>query len=269
MYFSRLLQPIIFGVASNLLVNFIFDPVKPDLDVQEFAMAIILFIPITEFNRLLDIRLNKHYNWLSMPLKRLGYHLLFLLIFTTFILNVLGNTYLLIIGSGFFSIKQLIIITITSFTLSVFLTALNWASYYYDMWKQSEQYRHESKKRHDEVINDLKKSADSITCSKGNHKIMVPIESIAISYITLGIVQVEYGNRHRCIYNEPLKNLFELLPNHQFFMANRNTIINKGNIKSYTSSSYGKIEVNLKSDKYPKIYIPRQRAAAYRKWYSQ
>ena len=267
---TRLLQPILLGTIANILINYIFDPANPDFIWDEFLVAIMLAIPLTEMNHFIDLKLEKKHDWLHSFKKRLSLHLLMLLGATILAINILGNIYIYLKGDSFYSLKETIIINVAAFIVTVFLTGMSWMTFYYKRWKEAELNLHQSNKRLSDLESDLKESETSIQLSKGSKKIVVPAKEIMSANITHGIVRVQTKMNGSAIYQGSLAELNKQLPNSLFFLANRSTIIHRDAILAFTSSSYGKIAIELKNttDFLKDITVSRQKAAAFRKWFN-
>ena len=98
---KRITQPILLGIIGNICVNYIFDPLDPDFLWSEFLAAILLSIPITELNQLLDKRLVLNNHRLKSFGARLLLHLLVLFFSIVIVLNVVGNLYVYLKGDTF------------------------------------------------------------------------------------------------------------------------------------------------------------------------
>lgn len=98
---------------------------------------------------------------------------------------------------------------------------------------------------------------------------MIEAQDLNQAVIKHGIVWVYSRSNGNGIYQGTLSDLQKLLPNHLFFSAGRNMIIHRDIIRSLSSSSFGKIDVEIDThgDKLETITISRQKAAAFRKWY--
>ena len=268
--YPRLLQPVLLGTIANILINYVFDPSNPDFLWDEFLVAIMLAIPLTEMNHFIDLRLEKNHDWLHSFKKRLSLHLLMLLGATVLAINILGNLYIYLKGDDFYSLKETIIINVAAFIIAVFLTGMSWMTFYYKRWKETEFNLQQSNKRLSDMENTLKESELSIQLSKGSKKIIIPAKEIISANITHGIVRVQTKINGSAIYPGSLAELNQQLPNSLFFLANRSTILHRDAILAFTSSSYGKIAIELKNttDLLKDTTVSRQKAAAFRKWFN-
>lgn len=74
----RIIEPILLGSLVNIIINYIFNPVNPDFELEEFIVACFFAIPITEINHKIDSSLEKTINWSTNLKKRFTYHLTYL-----------------------------------------------------------------------------------------------------------------------------------------------------------------------------------------------
>ena len=264
------MQPVLLGTVANVLVNIIFDPAQPDFLWSEFLAAVLLAVPITELNRLIDVRLEKKYNWITSFTRRFVYHLAFLLLSTLLILNGVGNLYIFLRGEDFYAWNELITINVVAFAVSLLLTFFTWMAFYYQRWKLAESSLHQSKDQLDEIKSRMDREARSITLYKGNKQFRLPAQEIRQAKSQLGIVRVWLADGGQGIFQGTLTELLGLLPQQLFFPAGRNMIIHRDTIQSVSSSSYGKIALEIDPYDSPdsRLTISRQKASAFRKWYN-
>jgi len=270
LHYNRLLQPVLIGTIANILVNYIFNPANPDFLWEEFLAAIILIIPVTETNHFLDLKLGKKYDWIGSFGKRLGLHLVLLLGASILVLNILGNIYIYIIGGGFYSLREYIIINVVAFSVTAFLTGLSWMSFYFKRWKEAELNLQKSNRNLSDIRKKLEASAPSIQLLQGSKTILIPANEITTANITHGVVRVQTKLNGAAIHQGSLTELKNILPNALFFMPNRNSIIHRDSILSFKSSSFGKIEIELKNivDPIENITVSRQKASSFRRWFN-
>ena len=174
----RILQPVLLGTVANVLVNIIFDPTQPDFLWSEFLAAVLLAVPITELNRLIDLRLEKRYHWITSFARRFVYHLALLLLSTLLVLNVVGNLYIFIRGEGFYAWHELITINVVAFMVSLVLTLFTWMAFYYKRWKLTERSLHRSKDQLDEIRSRMEQASQPITLYKGKKQFKIRAEEV-------------------------------------------------------------------------------------------
>ena len=264
----RFIEPIMLGAISNIVVNYIFNPLNPDWILKEFFIAILLAIPITEANKLIGSRLEKKYSWHVNFKKRFLYQLLYLTVILLLTVNVVGNFYMWIVGDDFHSPKELLIINSAALIISFFLTFSHWFIYFYQNWKRTELKLQSSNKELRQIQQELQKGINQLQLQKGQSVLQIKMTDIEYVQSELGVVWVHFQNS-KAVYNSTLTNLFDSLPKHLFFQANRNFIVKRNAIASYSTGTYGKVNLHLTNPSGEKgeITISRLKAAAFRKWY--
>ena len=265
---NRLLQPILLGTIANILINYFFDPDNPDFLWEEFLIAILLSIPLTELNLFFDARLEKKFSWVVSFEKRLMLHLTLLLLSTIFILNVVGNIYILSKGDSFYTWEETITINVISFIVALFLTSFSWLSYYYKRWRIAESDLRQSNSELQKVKSKITEASSTIQLSAGKKNFIVRAENIRQATVRHSTVRVRSKKNEYGIFEGSLTELQRLLPSHLFFLAARNMIIHKDIVRSTSPSSFGKIDVEIdeNGDSPVTITISRQKASAFRKW---
>lgn len=270
LHYNRLLQPVLFGTIANILVNYIFNPAKPDFLWEEFLTAIILIIPVTETNHFIGLKLEKKYDWIGSFGKRLGFHLLLLLGAYMLVLNILGNVYMYLTVGGFYSLREYIIINVVAFSVTVFLTGLSWIAFYFKCWKETELNLQKTNRSLSDIRKNLKASEPTIQLLKGSKMIVIPANEITTANIMHGVVRVQTKLNGAAVYKGSLTKFKKILPNALFFMPNRNSIVHRDSILAFKSSSFGKIEIELKNiaDPIKNITVSRQKASTFRRWFN-
>ena len=264
--FRRIFQPLFLGSVANIIVNYVFDPESPDFFLSEFIVAILLSIPITEFNYHIDKRLERRFSWTRSFSKRFFYHLGLLTLSVLFVLNVIGNIYVWITHDGFYTLNEMIIINAVLFVVLLLITFFNWAISFYKGWKKTESHLEHSKIEIRKLSSHLNEEAQQINFEQGKKKVSIPAKEVLMAKSEHGIVRV-WITEGNVLYSGSLQNLLKKLPKHRFFLIARNVIVQKEMIKSITSSTYGKVIVEIK-DTNEQITVSRQKAASFRKWYN-
>ncbi|PWL38869.1 hypothetical protein DKG77_11570 [Flagellimonas aquimarina] len=263
----RVIEPILLGSIANIIINFIFNPTRPDFILKEFLIAIMFAMILTETNRVIDFRLEKKLSWTNNLSKRFLYQLMYLTIALLVVINVIGNTYTWLIGDGFYSLNELLVINLCVFVVALLLTFFKWSVHFYKNWISAEHSLTNSAKELDELKSEFDKSSNLIELQKGNGIVQIKAEAIRFVKSDLGIIWVYYDDK-KAAFNGTLVGLMQLLPQHLFFQATRNTIIRQEIIMSITPSTYGKIDLKIKDgvDDNAMITISRLKAASFRKW---
>lgn len=266
----RVIEPIILGSTANILINYIFSPNNPDLILEEFIVAFIFAIIVTEINYKIDIFLDKSFSWTHNFGKRFGYHLVYLSVFLLFLLNVIGNLYLWILGDGFHTFKEILVINLCVFIIALFLTILKWAIHFYQNWRKAEYFLNDSTQKLHNLKSEINKSTQIIELQRGSSFYKINIDDIKYAKIEHGVVWVYFDDINKAVFQSTLNNLMQLLPEYLFFQVTRNIIIHRESILSISSSTYGKIDVKLKGEAFEKtiITVSRPKASSFRKWYN-
>lgn len=263
----RILEPILLGSIANIVINFIFNPASPDFILKEFLIAIVFATILTEINRFIDLRLERKHSWAKNLGKRFFYQLTYLTVSLIVVINVIGNIYIWLIGDGFYSLRELLIINLCVFVVALLLTFFKWSVHFYKNWINAEHNLTDSTKELNKLKSEFEKGSNQIELQKGNGLLQLNAEDINFVKSDLGVVWVYYDHS-KAVFNGPLLGLMEMLPNHLFFHATRNTIIRQEMILSISPSTYGKIDLKLKDmvDGNCSITISRLKAASFRKW---
>ena len=257
------------GSVANVVVNFIFTPDSNHLDIDEFFIASILFIPITELNRFIDKQLERKIKWLEYPKKRIATHLLILTLCLLISLNILGNAYMFIFENGFFTLKETVIINLVSLGVTILLTFVNWAVHFYFRWIGAENIAFENAS----LVKDLRKIITqpilTTEIQKGPKKINIVLKNIHYAKIDYGAVRIYCNDGESGFFTGSLSQLEALLPNYLFFRITRDAIIHREAIKSISSSTFGKIQliVKEKNNTHTTYNVSRPKASTFRKWY--
>ena len=266
---ARILEPILLGCLANVLVSFIFNPHLVEFFFDEFIVACLLSVPITELNRYIDLWLEKKVSWTEHPLKRFATHLLLISFCLVAVLNTLGKAYMSFAEKGYFSFRELIIINIVTLCLAFLLTMIKWGIHFYSHWIRAETKAIVSEQIADELKRKLTQTASVVEVQKGIAKSKLTVQNIRIAKIELGIVRVFSDTGEGTIFNGSLSELNDQLPDYLFFQVSRDTILHREAIKSITSSTFGKIKLTIKEgDDTFTTSVSRPKAALFRKWYN-
>ncbi len=172
-------------------------------------------------------------------------------------------------GDGFHTWHELLIINLSVFFIALLLTTLKWGVHFYQNWKLTESHLKDSNHKLSYVKSEIDKSTKQIDLIRGNAIFKVDITKVNYAKTEQGVVWVVYSSNKKGVFMGTLQSLNELLPKHLFFQATRNQIIHKNIIRAISSSTYGKIEVQLTDSISDEdiITVSRPKAASFRKWY--
>lgn len=266
----RIIEPILLGTLVNIIINYIFNPKNPDFILNEFMVAWLFAVPITEINHKIDTSLEKKIKWSTNFKKRFSYHLAYLSLSLFFILNVIGSIYIWIIGDSFHTWEELLLINLITFLIAIILTLINWTSHFYSSWIETENKLHISSEKFDELKSKLSPEPQLIELLKGNDLYKIDVNQIQIARSEFGIIWIYFGNKNKGVFNGTLNKLEKLLPERLFFRAARNIIIHRASILALSPSTYGKVDLKVKdriiNDCY--ITVSRPKASSFRKWFN-
>jgi DNA-binding LytR/AlgR family response regulator len=150
------------------------------------------------------------------------------------------------------------------------LTFFNWSVHFYFRWIGAENMASENAR----LVNDLKQKITqplrAIDIYKGTSKIKVEPKNILIAKIDFGIVRIYCSNGESGSFQGTLTQLKTLLPTYFFFQVTRDTIVHREVIKSFSSSTFGKIQliVNERNNTPSSYTVSRPKASVFRKWYN-
>ncbi len=266
---SRILEPVLLGCLANVLVSFIFNPHSVEFFFDEFLVACVLSVPITELNRYIDLWLEKKISWTKHPFRRFATHLLLISVCFVALLNTLGNAYMSLAEKGYFTFRELIIINSVTLCLAILLTLIKWVIHFYSHWMRAETKASVSEQLADELKRTLTQTTGLIDVQKGTSKTKLEVRNIRMAKIERGIVRVFSTTREGAIFSGSLSELNSQLPDYLFFQVSRDTIIHREAIESIASSTFGKIELTIKEgDETATTSVSRPKAAMFRKWYN-
>lgn len=266
----RIIEPLALGATANILINYLFNPGNPDFVFTEFVVAVSIALIITEINRRIDILLEKKYRWTECFTKRFRYHLFYLTVFLLFVLNVLGNIYMWIVGDSFHTLHEMLIINLCVLVLALLLTTQKWAIQFYQNWKTTEYQLNNSTQELNKLKTEINKSSAQVELIRGSNCYKINVGEIRYAQIENGIVWVYYGEKDVALFNGTLSSLKGILPAYSFFQVTRNMILHRDSVLAVASSTYGKIDIRLKEDipGEKAITVSRLKASQFRKWYS-
>jgi len=266
---ERVLEPVLLGCFANLLVSFILNPQAAEFILEEFIVAIIFSIPVTELNRYINCWLDKRICWTERPQRRFATHFLLISVSLIALLNSLGSVYMWFAEKGFFSLRELIIINCVTLCLAILLTLIKWTLQFYSRWKRAETEALATEQIVNELNRKFRQTENVIEVQKGIARSKLEVKCIRVAKIKAGIVLVFSDAGERTVFNGTLSELNDQLPDHIFFQVSRDTIVHREAITSTTSSTFGKIKLIIKEgDGTATASVSRPKAASFRKWYN-
>ena len=107
----------------------------------------------------------------------------------------------------------------------------------------------------------------TLTGRVGRQKVIIPFSQVLSVCISEDVVLVQDKQGKTCYIDKSIQELEQLL-NGQLYRANRQFLISRENIASYTALAYGKLLVNFHQpvNNQPSTVISRNKAADFKKW---
>ncbi|WP_215222578.1 LytR/AlgR family response regulator transcription factor [Echinicola shivajiensis] len=99
----------------------------------------------------------------------------------------------------------------------------------------------------------------------------IPLQQSKISHILrVGeLVQVITFDQEKHTCNYSLDDLEAILDEHDFFRANRQTIVNYNACRHFEPAEYGKVKLELNPQSPQPVIISQKKVKAFRKWINQ
>lgn len=263
----RLVEPLVLGTLSNVLVNALFNPEAMQWNLDEFVVAWLLAIPITELNRYIDLRLENVIPWPVNPGRRFLRHFLILSGSLVVLLNVLGNLYLWVSGMGFFSADEYLIVNLVTLAVALLLATVRWATQFYNRWLTAEAKASEASRLAEELKQGMIRLDEDLALQRGTATLQVPIRMVRMARIESGVVRVYTEEGEWLVFEGTLGTLMSLLPTPIFFQVNRESILRREAIREMASGSFGKVELTVVAGANP-VVVSRPKAAAFRRWFN-
>lgn len=263
----RLVEPLVLGTLSNVLVNALFNPEEMQWNLDEFIVAWLLAVPITELNRYIDLRLEHVIPWPVNPGRRFVRHFLILSGSLVVLLNVLGNLYLWVSGMGFFSADEYVIVNLVTLALALLLATVRWATQFYNRWLTAEAKANEASRHAEELKQGMIRMNEDLALQRGTATLQFPIRRVTMARIESGVVRVYTEDSEWLVFEGTLGALVSLLPAPIFFQVNRETILRREAIREMASGSFGKVELTVVAGANP-VVVSRPKAAAFRRWFN-
>ena len=207
--------------------------------------------------RFVSVSLQKKYDWLEHPLKRIAAQM------------VPGLVLPVILCAGcvvvYFKLYYNVPVSRTSFPeyefpLSVVLVVqfnLYYLVYYFYQRARKDQTH---------TLSENSTPRKTIVGSMGRKNFPVEIAQIAHISIKDSLVYATTFDGNKLSINYTLEEVYKLLDTSEFFRTNRQVIINRRSCKSFLNETNGKLLVELRPDTEDQVIISQLKAAEFRKW---
>ncbi|MBT30918.1 MAG: hypothetical protein CMO01_14765 [Thalassobius sp.] len=265
-----LVEALFLGSVANLLINYFFNPIKPDFIIQEYLIACLLSLPIVLCNQKINLYLERTYDWKELPTQRFFFHLAYLAVVLLLSINLFGNVYMVISAKGYFSLYELLCINLLAFAVAILLTSFKWAKGFYNNWLNADKNLKYTQKQLEALSIANQHKTLKIELQKGTQQCFVAAHEILWAKTEDGIVWVALKNGNHFLYKNTLSQLIQMLPESQFFLVSRNVIVSKELISSISPSTYGKVSLALNASikGENQLTVSRPKAASFRKWFN-
>lgn len=269
MPFKRVLEPILFGCVSNLLITYIFSKGPVEFILEEFFVACLLAIPIVEVNKFIDRKLDKKLSWTVNAKNRFVTHLVLISISLVLLLNIIGSSYMWLSGKGFFTLREYIIINLVTLSLAFLLTSIRWGVFFYANWVEAESRVSTHQRIADDLRTQITLSDNLLEVQRGATKIQLKVTDIRLAKIEFGTVRIYSSPGEVAVFSGSLAELNMQLPEPLFFQVSRDAILHREAIERVTPSTYGKVQVHTKVAAESDMFIvSRLKASSFRRWYN-
>jgi DNA-binding LytR/AlgR family response regulator len=226
-----------------------------------FVMALLVW----EVVRFLIIRLDRRYDWMQQPFKRIVLQLLFAIVLPAFLSFVLTMIYMKLaynqdifksgwLNSEFYSvILFIILINLVYFTWWLYLN-----------WKSQQELLNAPV-----VTNSTSNGGRAIIeVTRGNKKVLLPQQDIACAYLRNSYCYIKPFDGEAFVTSYSLDELTRTLDGNHFFRVNRQTLISRKSCSAYRSIEHGKIELEINPPLKDVVIVSQKRASEFRRWAS-
>lgn len=255
-WISILLLAIISNTLINAILDFKYQRPLVSFSYEEYLNALLSSVILLEGTRWISKKINDKLPWEKGVTRRLltqlGLQLLFIIVLT----NILVISITLLVGGGFYTFDDLMIINLSVVSVTFFFSIIDVGIYFFYHWQ--------TLKAQPRVENKVK----PIKISLGKVQYLIPQNDIRCVFFESRSVFVLTKEGRKLVYTRSLDVLMKQLDPSQFFKANRQNILSHSVVKAIKPLPHGKIEVNLAPHvgQPDAIIVSRPRAANFRKW---
>lgn len=235
-----------------------------------FIISLILW----EIVRFVIHRLDKKYNWIDHPARRISFQFLFAIVVPAFLCFVFTLLFMkLAYNQDIFKTEWLynefyvvilviVIINLVYFTWWLFI---RWQA----LHGQSLVSQNPAKTNGDAAISSrTPEPAAIITVTKAGKNILLPQTDITYVVLEGSYTFIKTVKGESFVTTYTLDELTRMLDPDSFFRANRQIIVSRHACKAYENIENGKISIDLSVDvKFP-VIVSQKRAKAFRNWIS-
>ena len=226
-----------------------------------FVIALILWEIVRQVIRWLDRR----YDWMEQPLKRIFLQLLLGVILPSF-LAFLGTMVFmkLAYNQDIFKTSWLTneVYTVILLIVLINLVYLTW--WLYLKWKEHDKLATNAGSK---PIN-TDAGYQVVEVARAGKKILLPHKDIAYAYLNNGYCYIKPFEGDGFVTSYTLDELTKILDEDNFFRVNRQTLISRKSCAAYESIENGKIRLDTNPAFKSPVIVSQKRASEFRKWVS-
>ena len=237
-----------------------------------FVISLILW----EIVRFVVRRLDKKYNWIDYPARRILLQFLFAMVVPAFLCFVFTLLFMkLAYNQDIFQTEWLynefyvviLIILIINLVYFTWWLYIRWQALHgqSQVAKNNERATGHAASNHAPMVPE---AAAILTVTKAGKNILLP--HAEITYVVLEgsytFIKTSKGESYVTTYT--LEELTKMLDSDSFFRANRQVIVSRNGCKAYQNIENGKISIDLSVDAKSPVVVSQKRAKAFRNWIS-
>jgi len=237
-----------------------------------FIISLILW----EIVRFVIYRLDRKYNWIDDPVRRILLQFLLAVVLPAFLCFVFTLLFMkLVYGQDIFKTEWLynefyvviliiVIINLVYFTWWLFM---RWQA----LHGQSLVARDPEKVNDNAAIGERASAPEPaaiITVTKAGKNILLPQAEITYVVLEGSYTFIKTGKGESFVTTYTLDELTKILDPDSFFRVNRQIIVSRNACKAYTNIENGKVSIHLSVDVKIPVIVSQKRAKAFRNWIS-
>jgi hypothetical protein len=237
-----------------------------------FVISLILW----EIVRFVVLRLDKKYNWIDYPARRIFLQFLFAIVVPAFLCFVFTLLFMKLAydqdifqtewlyNEFYVVILTIVIINLVYFTWWLFI---RWQA----LHGQSLIAQNPGRENGNGIMRNQTSISDpaaTITVTKAGKNILLPQAEITYVVLEGHYTFIKTAKGESFVTTYTLDELIKLLDPDSFFRVNRQIIVSRNACKAYQNIENGKISIDLSVDIKVPVIVSQKRAKAFRNWIS-
>ncbi len=226
-----------------------------------FVIALLLWEIVRQIIRWLDRR----YDWMEQPLKRILLQISLGVVLPSFLAFVGTMIFMkLAYNQDIFKTSWLNneVYTVILLIVLINLVYLTW--WLYLKWKE----QHKASSNAESKSVSAEAGYQVVEVSRAGKKILLPHQDIAYAYLNNGYCYIKPFEGDGFVTSYTLDELTRVLDENNFFRVNRQTLINRKSCAAYESIENGKIKLETNPALKTPVIVSQKRASEFRKWVS-